>query len=624
LVVIVLVAAALQGLPGAAQIVPPPPPPSPASFLPFGTPPVGTGLIAGQVIDSQSGKPIPDTLVALTNLRLGLGGVGSTPFAIVVMTDSQGRFYFANVAAGTFTIAGLKTGYSRIAGVPGAGAMIELADGERVTNAVVRLLKTGTMSGTLRDETGDPVVGTSVYLARRVIIDSRPELETADVATSDDRGMFRFANQPAGDYLLCACRRDPIPFDQTLLTTLATQPLHLLSLAGKALRLGADVVSLDDSLRTYARAFYPNSRSAARATIVTLASGEDRMNLDITVPLVRAARVTGRVIGAQSPLTASSIFLMAADEVAFGGITALSPMLVQPDGRFDFANVAPGQYRLVVSHRESGARGGGAPSGSALRFVGSRGTPIPTGGRGQPLLDEPPLWADEVITVPDRSTVVVDVTLQRGVRVTGKIEVVGAPPTPPPAPTGANAPFRAVTLSNLEVRSLFQLGLTDGRTFSVFGGAPGKYFLFVFAPGLSVRSATVGGQDITDLPLELGSRDLNDVVITLTSEPRATLVVNTPPPMAGEPRPDHVLLVFPSDRRYWAFPSTAGMRYSAVPLTAKGTATIANLPAGTYFVLLVPPHESVDWMEPTRMEALSRRAQAVTVVEGEKKTITVR
>ena len=68
-----------------------------------------------------------------------------------------------------------------------------------------------------------------------------------------------------GDYLICACLRDPIPFDQLLLTTLASQPLNLMSVAARALTVGADVVSLDDTLRMYAPTFHPNSSTIARA-----------------------------------------------------------------------------------------------------------------------------------------------------------------------------------------------------------------------------------------------------------------------------------------------------------------------------------------------------------------------
>ena len=112
--------------------------------------------------------------------------------------------------------------------------------------------------------------------------------------------------------------------------------------------------------------------------------------------------------------------------------------------------------------------------------------------------------------------------------------------------------------------------------------------------------------------------------MTFTSEPRASLQVTTPAPLPGQPPLDDAVLVFPTDRRYWAFPTPAISRFVTVPLSSKGTATVSNLPAGTYFVVLVPPIESVNWQEQTRMDALSRRAQTVTLLESEKKTVEVK
>jgi hypothetical protein len=265
-----------------------------------------------------------------------------------------------------------------------------------------------------------------------------------------------------------------------------------------------------------------------------------------------------------------------------------------------------------------------------MQFVGSRGTPIPIGplvaGRGQPMLDEPPLWADEVITIPDRSTVNVDVTLQRGVRVNGRVELIGAAPTPP-GPAGAPLLRFTVNLASLGSVPWVQQSTIapDGRSFSVFGSGPGKYTMSTPSmAGLTVRSVTIGGQDVTDLPVDLGTRDLNDVVVTFTSEQRGSIAIATSAPPAGQAPLDDVALVFPADRRYWAFPTSALPRYANLPLTSKGTATVSNLPGGDYYVLLVPPHESVNWQETTRMEALSRRAQIVTVLEGQKKTVEVK
>ena len=93
LLVIVLAASAWPGMRGAAQA------PPQAQM-----PPIGTGLIAGQVIDAQTGKPIPEVMVGLTarvtTPAPATAARGAVPFSITVISDSQGRFFFAKTYGG--------------------------------------------------------------------------------------------------------------------------------------------------------------------------------------------------------------------------------------------------------------------------------------------------------------------------------------------------------------------------------------------------------------------------------------------------------------------------------------------------------------------------------------------
>src|SRR6185295_6613806 len=117
---------------------------------------------------------------------------------------------------------------------------------------------------------------------------------------TDDRGVYRIGGLVPADYFVCACLRDPNPFDPLLLNTLATEPINLLSVATRALTVGADVVSLDDTLRMYPPTFHPNSSSMARAARVTLSAGEEKAGIDVNVELVRLTRVSGRIVGADT------------------------------------------------------------------------------------------------------------------------------------------------------------------------------------------------------------------------------------------------------------------------------------------------------------------------------------
>ena len=593
---------------------------------------MGTGFIAGQVIETPGGRPVAEATVILTGRPRVPGGPPEFR-AQPLVTDSQGRFVFGNLSAGTYTVQASRSGY----GIPSA-LPTDLADGERVLDARVRLTKLATLSGTLRDESGDPVVGTEVIAFRRSTFNGRPSMSPSTRSRSDDRGAYRLANLFPGDYVICACGRDPIPFDGVLLTTMASEPLQLMSVAAKALTLGSDAVSLDHTLRTYPPTFHQNSQSLTRATRVTLAAGEDRTGIDINVELVRATRVSGQIVGAPGPINASAIRLVPAIDADSGyEFLALPPMLVQPDGRFDFATVPPGQYRLFASYLGSSGRAAG-PSGAALNFLGNRGAappapppppPPPPAPGAAPPPSEPVLWASELVTVGDEGLSGLIVTLRPSLKVTGRMEFVGAAPQPNPQVTARlTFIFEPMSLDRGPTSGVSLARLNPDFSINVGAGLmPGRYLINPLGPPgyTSLKSITVGGVDITDMALEVGERDLNELVITFVDTPLASLSVSVTVAMpTARSFDDVVALVFPADRRYWTDPAPARRRFRTVPVNAKGIATMADLPAGEYFVATGTTQDGSNWQEQTRLDALSRRAQRATLTDGARATVEVR
>jgi hypothetical protein len=625
-----------------SQQAPPPPPPPPPPIGQGGTPAppaTGTAFVAGQVVEIGSGQPVVGAVVTASmrpaaQAAPARGGRAGGAFPPAVQTDAQGRFYFANLPAGMLTVASEPPGF-----VPSAPVFVELGDGERVANVKVRIAKMGSVAGTIRDEVGDPVVGMTVAVFRRAIVNGRPGLQSSGTTRSDDRGAYRLGSVRPGEYLVCACGRDPNPFDPVLLTTLASEPINLLSVAARALTYGADVVSIDASVRTSPPTLHPNSQTIARATRVSVTSGEDQTGIDVLVPLVRATRVSGQVVGAKSAVQASAMRLIPAADAEVGiDLTRIPPMLVQPDGRFDFASVPPGQYRLIVTHRETGAAGG-SPTGLAMGLVGGRslvppGMPPPPPPPAAPVrVDQregipAPLWADELLTVPDAGVSGLLVTLNQPASVRGRVHYIGAAPQP----TEQMLTRASVSLQPISVLStgwMSQLAITavapDG-TYRLAAVLPGKYIVnpATLSPFRTLRSVIAGGVDITDLPLEVGSRDLTDIVMTMSDTTLASLTITAPGIAKAEETDAYQVLVFAGDQKYWAMPAAAARRMRTLPLSLKGAANATGLPAGDYYVALVTVQEAADWMDPARIEPLSRRAQRITLTDGEQRTLEVR
>ena len=179
--------------------------------------PPATGLIVGQVLDAATGKPVPGANVSLTTSPLSLAATGVTNAADLleiaqtgpsvptrVIANSDGRFVYRNLPKGRYGFSASAVGYltgsygQRRTGGP--GVTFELEEGEKLLDAVFRLWQAATISGTVLDEAGEPVVGVGVRTLRRAISGGRMRWSAGLTATTDDRGVYRLPNLTPGDY----------------------------------------------------------------------------------------------------------------------------------------------------------------------------------------------------------------------------------------------------------------------------------------------------------------------------------------------------------------------------------------------------------------------------------------
>jgi len=181
---------------------------------------LGKGFLSGQVVDANSDRPIAGAQV----VTVAVAGRIGAPQAPVV-ADSQGRFFFANLPAGSYQFQILKAGYSMIT-LQNYLRTIDLTEAERITTLKFRLVRLASIGGVVRDDGGDPVPGVDVMAFDRTVTNGRLSLRRFTQARTDDRGAYRLTSLRPGDYFVCACARDPIPFDGLLLTTLAADPAH--------------------------------------------------------------------------------------------------------------------------------------------------------------------------------------------------------------------------------------------------------------------------------------------------------------------------------------------------------------------------------------------------------------
>jgi 5-hydroxyisourate hydrolase-like protein (transthyretin family) len=142
------------------------------TILPAAAPAPGEKLhsLRGQILDDLTGRPITDVALALSNVHW-------EPVGEVVTPDSEGRFTFHGLEAGEYVLGASRLDFGTIfwGQLPDTGwfETIDVGPSDEDKDVVFRLVPPGVVTGTVRDESGDPIVGATVALLRREWSDGR-------------------------------------------------------------------------------------------------------------------------------------------------------------------------------------------------------------------------------------------------------------------------------------------------------------------------------------------------------------------------------------------------------------------------------------------------------------------
>ncbi len=572
--------------------------------------PKGTGLVIGRVIDADAGTAVAGAIVFL-NLA---AGTGATP----VMTDDRGRFVFSELPKGAYTLRSVKAGY--VGGAyakrlpeeePGRdGRPLVLAEDERLGDVTLRMWRHAALGGTVVDEAGEPVVGINVRAVPRRIVAGRSQFlldYSAPNDRTDDRGLFRLSSLVPGDYLVAVPnvtgavpKQRPTSPAPSSLNESSSGGLRWILASGSLRTGGIDVgddnyllvvggsgaprmpgfagIGPDGRVLGYETQFYPGVASIARATVVSVKSGEDRSGIDFQLRAAPTFRISGTITGFNGPPGELMLRLVSAETAA---MMARDPEIAQTvsaaDGQFAFLGVPPGDYSVRVARTPRPAPSPNTTNQvTVLGPAGSSSVILDRPSSRAPLPDTPTLWAETPISVSTQDVSDVTLTLRAGARIKGSVEFAGG--TPPLLDGLSVFIERADGVEPANVSAL--LGrIDDQNNLTTYGQPPGKYFVRVpyNASNWSFRGAMLGDRDVFVVPLELTDQDVTGVVLKFSDRPPSEIsgVVKAD---RGQSADGAMVIVFPEDRQFWANTGMNPRNLRSVGTASDGKFSVTDLP----------------------------------------------
>ena len=209
--------------------------------------------------------------------------------------------------------------------------------------------------------------------------------------------------------------------------------------------------------------------------------------------------------------------------------------------------------------------------------------------------------------------------LQPGLRLSGRMVFDGGSPPLPADWTAIR--FRLADVNGSSTIGPQGRGRADG-TLEITDIVPGVYRMTSppFGADWRVRSIVIAGQDVLDVPLEIGAgRDISGAIATFTD--RHTEVSGTLQTAAGVAATDYFVVLFSSDRTFWR-PASRRVRFTR-PST-DGRFAFRDLPGGEYLIAALTDMEPADLDDPAFIERLVPAGVAVRLNDGEKKTQDLR
>jgi hypothetical protein len=527
-----------------------------AATSPAPHPAAATYRISGKVVDARTGTPVPRASVRVAETK-------ERSESRAVTASDDGSFAFDGLPKGKYSLSAASHGYLEQSYEEHDQYSTAIAVGRGLASEglVFKLAAEGIISGTVTDEAGEPVRSAQIRLFQDEDTDGIRATRQRETVTTDDRGVYEFADLAPGAYYLVVTAHPWYAqrIRQFSVDDAGTQQADQDAAAAQSRAL--DVA--------YPTTYYPGTTDEDAATPIPIKGG-DRLEADISLAAQPAIRLKVKLPDGEPGRRGGTT--VALTRTIFG---QAEPMPMQEYGRsgseMELEGVLPGHYDVAVSQFVPGQG-----EGATKHFS----TDIASG-----------------------TTELAEDTAIDAVPVAGKVVSMEGKL---PAMSGISllaSNSRRGQYAALNDAGEFNLEVAPG-TYEVLGNINGMHFISLKASGaqLAGRMLTVKTGDAPKLQIVAG---------TGHGEIEGTAL------LAGKPVGGVMVLLAPED------PKNNQVLFRRDQSDSDGTFDLGNIFPGRYRLLAIQDGWDLEWANPAVLQAFLAKSVPIEVKSGDHLSQTI-
>lgn len=286
-------------------------------------------IIAGTVVNAVTGVPLARVEVTLADTRNRMRRIG-------MVTEEGGRFEFAHVPPGKYSLEGAKRGYITAAYQQHEQFSTAIVTGPEfeTDKLVLRLMPMAMIWGHVLDESGEPVRSARVQLFTESHSGGMSGVSRAGGANSDDRGYFDIGVLQPGTYFVSA----------TGTPWYAVHPI-----AGQAENDGTNKNAPSELDVAYPTTYYGGATESDGATPIELKGGEHR-EIDIRLSPVPSLHVTFQLpIGKDNQPGSGPVIMSMLRKRVFDLTEFVPTEMSSASGVMEISGLIPGNYEVQAT-----------------------------------------------------------------------------------------------------------------------------------------------------------------------------------------------------------------------------------------------------------------------------------